>query len=434
MHGLLLAQELGPLWLGSRSLNPNFLQLGLTLPSSLTCQLCGLSAIWTRPGPRPGGVQSPGLPGSTHQWPSWQMPRVSATPASLTAPRCPRWGSQPGISPPGRAGLPTAPYRSPAWGFSPLHRVGRETCAPPTKLRGISHHPGWGGQSGVPPPGCGVPTSLVEAQSRVPLFSYGVPQVRKWERSLGSLFTVVGGGVSTGLSGSPEWGPSFGLRVPQWGNSSTLRGSYSSGWEQRMGSCLHVDGFLRRWVGSQSEAPAPGCGVPIVQGGNPDWDPLHPVRSWCRRQSARCSRRPNSPPPRRGASSSLQGSERAASGKARGPAVQRGKPQLAQGPPRYPFQTRDAGEPRGTRAPPDRAQHTAGRFVRSCHPKPVATPRRDRGGASPYLRALARRRALPWAAPGCTGRPDPHCQLQQLGRRRFRPYHAVTRSGRSPQA
>lgn len=41
---------------------------------------------------------------------------------------------------------------------------------------------------------------------------------------------------------------------------------------------------------------------------------------------------------------------------------------------------------------------------------------------------------LPWAAPGCTGRPDPHCQLQQLGRRRFRPYHAVTRSGRSAQA
>lgn len=38
------------------------------------------------------------------------------------------------------------------------------------------------------------------------------------------------------------------------------------------------------------------------------------------------------------------------------------------------------------------------------------------------------------AAWGCTGRPDPHCQLQQLGRRRrFRPYHAVTRSGRSPQ-
>lgn len=121
-------------------------------------------------------------------------------------------------------------------------------------------------------------------------------------------------------------------------------------------------------------------------------------------------------------------------GKARGSAAQRWKPQLAQGPPRHPFQTRDAGEPRGTRAPPDRAQHPAGRFVRSCHPKPAATPRRARRVASLYLRALARRRALLWAAPGCTGRPDPHCQLQQLGRRRFRPYHAVTRSGRSPQA
>lgn len=38
------------------------------------------------------------------------------------------------------------------------------------------------------------------------------------------------------------------------------------------------------------------------------------------------------------------------------------------------------------------------------------------------------------AAPGCTGRPDPHRQLQLLSRRRFRPYLAVTRSGRSPQA
>lgn len=127
--------------------------------------------------------------------------------------------------------------------------------------------------------------------------------------------------VSMAPSGSPEWGPSFGLRFPQWGNSSTLRGSYSSGWEQRKGSCLHVDRFLQRWLGSQSEARAPGCGVPIAQGGNPDWGPLHPVRSWCRSQSARCSRRPNSPPPGRGASSSLQGSERATSGKARGPAA-----------------------------------------------------------------------------------------------------------------
>lgn len=166
-----------------------------------------------------------------------------------------------------------------------------------------------------------------------------------------------------------------------------------------MGSCLRVDGVLRRWVVSQSEAPPPGCGDPIPRGGNSDWDPLYPNQSWYRRQRARCSRRPNSPPPGRGASSNPQGSERATSGKAHGPAAQRGKPQLAQGPPRHPFQTRDAGEPRGTRAPPARAQHTAGRFVRSCHPKPAATPRRARGAASLYLRALARRRALPGAAP-----------------------------------
>lgn len=231
--------------------------------------------------------------------------------------------------------------------------------------------------------------------------------------------------VSMAPSGSPEWGPSFGLRFPQWGNSSTLRGSYSSGWEQRKGSCLHVDRFLQRWLGSQSEARAPGCGVPIAQGGNPDWGPLHPVRSWCRSQSARCSRRPNSPPPGRGASSSLQGSERATSGKARGPAAQRGKPRLAQGPPRHPFQTRDAGEPRGTSAPPDQAQHTAGRFVRSCHPKPAATPRRARvrleslpqsagQGASAALGYTGLHRTAGSALPAAAARPPP---LPPLSRR-----------------
>lgn len=51
-------------------------------------------------------------------------------------------------------------------------------------------------------------------------------------------------------------------------------------------------GSLQRWVESQSKTPPPGCGVPIAQSGNPDWGPVHPVRSWCRRQSARCSRRP----------------------------------------------------------------------------------------------------------------------------------------------
>lgn len=57
------------------------------------------------------------------------------------------------------------------------------------------------------------------------------------------------------------------------------------------------------------------------------------------------------------------------------PAAQRGKPRLAQGSPRQPFQTRDARVPRGTRAPPAWARPTAGRFVRLCHPKPDALPR-----------------------------------------------------------
>lgn len=204
------------------------------------------------------------------------------------------------------AGLLTVPCRSPAWGFSPPHRVGREAWAPPTKLRGS-------------------PTTLNGKGSLESLLlAAGFPRPW-WEHSLGSFFSATGfpksasGSAAQGLSSrpegdgshGPEWEPRAGSllwakRFPQWGNSSTLRGSYSSGWEQRTGSCLRVDGFLGCRVGSQSEAPPPGCGVPIAQGGNPDWDPLHPVRSWCRRQSARCSRRPNSPPPGRGASSSLR--------------------------------------------------------------------------------------------------------------------------------
>lgn len=78
----------------------------------------------------------------------------------------------------------------------------------------------------------------------------------------------------------------------------------------------------------------------------------------------------------------------------RGPAVQHGKPRLAQGPPRHPFQTRDACESGRTRAPHARDSPTAGRFVRRCHPKSAATLRRAQGAASPYLRALARQGAL----------------------------------------
>lgn len=94
-----------------------------------------------------------------------------------------------------------------------------------------------------------------------PLLAAGFPRPW-WEHSIGSLLLATGfpgpqvgpqprvslrdwrGVVSTAPSGSPEWGSLlWAKRFLQWGNSSTLRGSYSSGWEQRKGSCLHVDGF-----------------------------------------------------------------------------------------------------------------------------------------------------------------------------------------------
>lgn len=146
-------------------------QLSAAGPASLTGQLRRLSAIWT-------GTWWCAIPRkaclSPHQRPSRQMPKVSATPANLTAPRCPRWGSQPGIPPPGR-GAPTAPHRSPAWGFSSPPQSGKGSLGPSYQALGIPDHPEWGRQSGVPPPGCGVSTSLVGAQYRVPPFGYGVP-------------------------------------------------------------------------------------------------------------------------------------------------------------------------------------------------------------------------------------------------------------------
>ncbi|XP_021035573.1 basic salivary proline-rich protein 2-like [Mus caroli] len=288
--------------------------------------------------------------------------KSAATTANLTAPRCPRWRSQPGIPPPGRD-VPTAPHRSPAWGFSPPPPNGKGSLGPSYQAVGIPYHPEWGRQSGVPPPGCGVSMSLVGAQYRVPPFGYGVPQVRKWDRSLGSLFATGGGWFPRPRVGAQNGVPSFGLNDSHSGL-----------------------------------VPAPECQVQPP---------------------------PNSPPPGRGASSSLQGSERATSGKARGPAAQRGKPRLAQGPPRHPFQTRDAGEPRGTRAPPDQAQHTAGRFVRSCHPKPAATPKRARvrleslpqsagQGASAALGCTGLHRTAGSALPAAAARPPP---LPPLSRR-----------------
>lgn len=89
-------------------------------------------------GLRPGGVQfQRRLPGSPHQRPSRQMPRVS-TPANLTAHRCPRWGSQPGIPPPGR-GVPHCPIQEPSVRFLP-------------------HNTEWEGKPGSLLPSCGGPT------------------------------------------------------------------------------------------------------------------------------------------------------------------------------------------------------------------------------------------------------------------------------------
>lgn len=111
-HGLWRAQGLGPLWLSSRSLNPNFLQLGLLLPFSLTCQLRGLTATRDRTWrcPIPSGAsreQSRQL--------SWGYPLHLQTQRRLEAP-----GGEPGV---GSlllvAGLPIAPDESPAWEGKP---------------------------------------------------------------------------------------------------------------------------------------------------------------------------------------------------------------------------------------------------------------------------------------------------------------------------
>lgn len=156
--------------------------------------------------------------------------------------------------------------------------------------------------------------------------------------------------------------------------------------------------------------------------------PLLPVWGWRRSQRARCSRRPNSPPASRGARSSLQGSKTAASGKARSSAREAPAHTGSPAPP-----LPDAGR-RG--APGNARASSPG----SPHSRPLCaalspeTRRHPRGApAEPLVPTLER---WPGGAhwPGCPGQQDPHQQLQQFGRRRFRPYHAVTRSGRSSQA
>lgn len=156
--------------------------------------------------------------------------------------------------------------------------------------------------------------------------------------------------------------------------------------------------------------------------------PLLPVWGWRRSQRARCSRRPNSPPASRGARSSLQGSKTAASGKARSSAREAPAHTGSPAPP-----LPDAGR-RG--APGNARASSPG----SPHRRPLCaalspeTRRHPRGApAEPLVPTLER---WPGGAhwPGCPGQQDPHQQLQQFGRRRFRPYHAVTRSGRSSQA
>lgn len=101
-RGLWRAQGLGPLWLSSRSLNPNFLQLGMLLPFSLTCQLRRLTA--TRDRTWPCAIPRGGVPGAFRA----AAQGVPATSANPTAPRCPRWGAWRRVPPPGR-GAPHSP-------------------------------------------------------------------------------------------------------------------------------------------------------------------------------------------------------------------------------------------------------------------------------------------------------------------------------------
>lgn len=160
-----------------------------------------------------------GFLGDPHKRPSRQMPRVSATPANLTAPRCPRQGSQPGIPPPGR-GAPHCPVQEPSVGFLQTTELEGKT-GPFLPSCGDPHHPEWGGQSGVPPPGCGVPTSLVGTRCRVPPAHCKGPSLRLRGSpgpQLGAQCRVSlhGGGCSHG----PEWEPRVGSllwvkRVPQ---------------------------------------------------------------------------------------------------------------------------------------------------------------------------------------------------------------------------
>lgn len=78
-------------------------------------------------GPRPCDVQSQGrLPGGPSQAALEANAQGIPTPANLTAPRCPRQGSQPGIPPPGR-GAPHCPVQEPSVGFLPTTELEGKT-------------------------------------------------------------------------------------------------------------------------------------------------------------------------------------------------------------------------------------------------------------------------------------------------------------------
>lgn len=182
----------------------------------------------------------------------------------------PRMGAQRGVSPP--SGFPEWEEKP---GDSPPRLRGS-----PNALSGEGSLESLLLASGFPRARVGAQPSTLPHAARVPPFGYGVPQVRKWERSLKSLFTAGGEGFPRPRGGAQRR-PSSRLgeshspkRSPAWGPSSTLRGSYGSDGNRERGSCLHTDGFLRPGVGSQSEAPPPACGVPVAPSGNAPWDPL----------------------------------------------------------------------------------------------------------------------------------------------------------------
>ncbi|XP_021080557.2 collagen alpha-1(III) chain-like [Mesocricetus auratus] len=107
----------------------------------------------------------------------------------------------------------------------------------------------------------GFPRPRLGAQPRVPPPGYGVPHGREWERGLGSLSAA--GEFPPPREGAQRGGPFL-----------QANGFLQPGWELRMQSRLRAEGFLGPGVGSQREAPPPGCGVPTAPGGNPACGPL----------------------------------------------------------------------------------------------------------------------------------------------------------------